>query len=61
VGNRLTISVEFEHETRMEHIVPASAPHPVTQVGYAAVYLKLCEEKLNTIEMIIYICMCAEN
>jgi hypothetical protein len=27
------ISVDCEHETRMEHIASASATHPVTQVG----------------------------
>ncbi len=34
--NGLIISVDCEHKTRMDHIVSASATHPVTQVGYVA-------------------------
>ncbi len=30
--------------TRMEHIAPTSATHPMTQVGYAAIYLQ-CYKK----------------
>lgn len=33
VGNGLVISVDSEHETRMDLIVSASATHLVTQVG----------------------------
>jgi hypothetical protein len=38
VGIVLVVSVDCEHETRMEHIVSASATHPTSQVGYIAIH-----------------------
>jgi hypothetical protein len=59
VRNGLVISVDWEHGTRMEYIAPASATHPMTQVGYLAIqYMYL---QLNTDLITTYICMCVEN
>ncbi len=45
----------------MEHILPASATHPVTEEGYAVVYIIVCERKLNAIVTTNYVCGCAWN
>ena len=34
VRTGLVISVDCEHETRMDHMMSVSATHPRTQVGY---------------------------
>jgi hypothetical protein len=44
LGNGLVISVDCEHETRMEDIAPASATHPVNQVGNAVVYYNVAKK-----------------
>jgi hypothetical protein len=36
VRTGLVISVDCEHETRMDHIASASSTCPITQVGYIA-------------------------
>jgi hypothetical protein len=49
----LVISVNREHGTGMEHIEPAPATHPVTQVGYTAVFVNADQKEHRYTHLII--------
>ncbi len=59
VGIELMISVDPEHEPRMDHIASASATHPMTQVGFIVIHWYHCEERFEyycNVSMCMYLC-----
>ncbi len=54
VGIGQMISVDPEHETRMDHIASASATHPMTRVGFIVMRRKV--EYYCNVSMCMYLC-----